>query len=640
MKTVHFEKRPAVFVQNAENSVFVSFPYSPLFISIIKQQPIRYFHKDTKEWEITEEEEPIVRKCFSEGRLEKQLPPKSEVHCRLKPSVRIKDKQSLFVSFPYNEVLLDLIKKEPVRFFIKETKEWELPIKVMFTFVKKLSALYKEGPSSVEETPALKIPQETKKLEQYDYPEMKSTLMNHQKEGFQYLMNHNKSLLLYDMGLGKTITSIAVAIARKNLGQIDHCIVICGVNSIKFNWAAEVHTHSNEDAYILGQRENRKGNLVVRGNKEKLIDVCDYNKIKEFFIITNVETLRDVNIMAELKRHLGKRTMVIVDEIHKCNNIDSKQGKAMLDNFSDVGYFYGLTGTIVRNNPLDVYLPLKIIGAEKRKPYEFKMRYCIMGGFENKEVVGYKNVEEIQKFVDAYSICRNKKEVLNDLPDKTLVDEYLEMTPAQRTVYNQMKKRTVQEFREENGERKRTFAILGKFVKMRQATAAPEILSSVTDSIKMDRALEILENAVSEGQKVVVFSIWEQVIDAFESRISKYNPAKITGAIQDREEQKRRFMEDDDCKVIIGTVGAMGTGYTLTAGTVAIFLDEPWTAADKAQAEDRLHRIGAKNNVVIYTLMCKGTIDEKVHQIINEKKEVSTAVVHSSPQELVDFLLD
>ena len=100
----------------------------------------------------------------------------------------------------------------------------------------------------------------------------------------------------------------------------------------------------------------------------------------------------------------------------------------------------------------------------------------------------------------------------------------------------------------------------------------------------------------------------------------RYNPAIYTGQNKDvREQEKDRFMTDSDCKVLLGTTGAMGTGLTLTAANTVIFLDEPWNRAIKDQCEDRVHRIGTKESPNIITIMCKGTIDERINDLVYKK---------------------
>ena len=108
---------------------------------------------------------------------------------------------------------------------------------------------------------------------------------------------------------------------------------------------------------------------------------------------------------------------------------------------------------------------------------------------------------------------------------------------------------------------------------------------------------------------------------------NKIESAVVTGKISDRESELNKFSTKDSCHAILGTVGALGTGYTLNKASNVIFLDEPWTKAVKEQAEDRCHRIGQKNNVTIYTLICKDTIDERVHSIVKKKGAMGDALV-------------
>jgi SNF2 family DNA or RNA helicase len=107
----------------------------------------------------------------------------------------------------------------------------------------------------------------------------------------------------------------------------------------------------------------------------------------------------------------------------------------------------------------------------------------------------------------------------------------------------------------------------------------------------------------------------------------KYNPAYITGSTKDRQAEVERFQEDAKCKVIIGTVGAMGTGLTLTAASTVIFMDKAWNMATVEQAEDRAHRIGTTGTVNIISLVCKDTIDEHIEAIVESKKFLAEELV-------------
>jgi SNF2 family DNA or RNA helicase len=294
------------------------------------------------------------------------------------------------------------------------------------------------------------------------------------------------------------------------------------------------------------------------------------------------------------------------------------------------------------NTPLDLFIILRWLGYEKHAFYAFKNHYCIMGGYGGYDVVGYKNMPELQERVDSIMLRRLKDDVL-DLPEKVYIDEYVDMTAKQEQVYKEVSA----DIKANIDKIKMTSNPLAELIRMRQATGYTGILSStILESSKIDRLEEIVEESVANNRKVVIFSNWTQMTDPIYNRLSKnYKGVIITGATDDAERQVNvnHFQNNPECKFILGTIGAMGTGLTLTAGTVVVFMDEPWTMANKQQAIDRCHRIGTKSNITIYTLMCKNTIDERIHEIVEKKGMIADAIIDGkiagNKTELLDFLL-
>ena len=143
----------------------------------------------------------------------------------------------------------------------------------------------------------------------------------------------------------------------------------------------------------------------------------------------------------------------------------------------------------------------------------------------------------------------------------------------------------------------------------------------------------------------MIYSNWVEVIKPLEKLLLKYNPAVIIGGIKDIEFQKKKLFNDESCKCMIGTIGAMGTSHNLQAASWIIFIDLPWTAADMKQAIDRTRRIeGTTEKTIVYNLICKNTIDEKVKNIVEEKQEYSEFLIDgkisfSNKKRLVEFLL-
>ena len=466
----------------------------------------------------------------------------------------------------------------------------------------------------------------------------KTNPFSHQLQGVEYGMSHNYWILGDEQGLGKTKTVIDIAVAKKIELGYKHCLIICGVNGLKYNWQNEVNIHSDEKSWILGSRLKGK-RYKVQGNKEKLEDLNNIDNIDAYFIITNIESLRVAEISNKIKELCSKDiiNIVAVDEIHKCANPTSQQSKGLLNIASDIQI--AMTGTPLMNTPMDLYLPLKWLGYEKHAFYSFKKHYAVMGGFGGYNIIGYKNLDELQEKLSKIMLRRLKENVL-DLPDKIYVDEYVEMGSKQQKIYNEV----LADIKSNIDMIKVSPNPLAQLIRLRQATGYTGILSSaIQESAKMERLEQIVDDAVQNGKKVVIFSNWTQMTDVIFDRLSKYDPSIITGQINDRDYEVRRFQNDDTCRVIVGTIGAMGTGLTLTAGTVVVFMDEPWTKAAYDQAVDRCHRIGTKDNITIYNLLTKNTIDERIHEIVAKKGMLSDALVDGkivgNSMEILEYLL-
>lgn len=541
---------------------------------------------------------------------------------------------SMFITFDFDMKIVNVIREFASKFWNADNKEWELPIKYLGEFIKKVD--WEEISITGEYLQLGK-----KKAEMPKGFSFKTNPYEHQIEGFNFGLNNNRWLLGDEMGLGKTKQVIDIAVAKKLANGYKHCLIICGVNGLKWNWKNEVATHSDESAYILGQRIVR-GKIVIGSNKDKYTDVKMLATNPAYFIITNVETLRDCEIAEELQKlcKTGEIGMIALDEAHKCKNPQSQQGKGILKLQADT--MIAMTGTPLMNNPFDLYIILKWLGYEKHAFGAFKRHYGEFGGYGGYEVVGYKHLDELQEQLDEIMLRRRKEEVL-DLPEKTYIDEFVDMTSEQKKIYDEI----TSEIRENIDQIKMANNPLAELIRMRQATGYTGILSStIQESAKLDRMEELVEEAVENGKKVVIFSNWTQMTDEIYKRLVKYRPAIITGQTADslRQGEVNHFQNDEKCKVLIGTTGAAGTGITLTAGTVEIFMDEPWNMALKEQAVDRCHRIGQNTNLTIYTLMCRDTIDCRVHDLVEKKGAMADALVdgivsNQNKGELVDFLL-
>lgn len=551
---------------------------------------------------------------------------------RLKPTSL--SKLSAFVSFEYDSNLVSIIKSMGTRVYIPDKKTWEIPESAVPMLMSRLhdydvllrGEMRHETPESHAQLPSGFV--------------FTTKPYKHQMEGVIYGLEHESFLLGDDQGLGKTKEIIDIAMCRKQTDGLKHCLIICGINGNKYNWADEVKIHSREDSWILGTRFTKRPpiKMIEGSTKDKMEDLN--NIPHQFFWITNIETLRG----GSFKEKQGKRTvmrfpiaekiqelcdkgiigMIAFDEAHKAKNPDSQQGKALLS-IDCKGPKIPMSGTFVLNNPLDLYLPLKWAGFETHSFYAYKQHYCTMGGFGGKEIVGYKNLDELRSMVSKVMLRRVKGDVL-DLPPKVHTIEWVDAYPEQKSLYKDVR----DQVRDNIDKVKVHPDPLSEMLRLRQVTGYPGILSStVTKSAKMDRMEELVEDEVSVGGKAIIFSNWSEMTNVIRHKLKKYNPAYITGEVGSvqRMEEKDRFQNDPNCKVMIGTIGALGTGFTLTAAQLVIFVDEPWNRGIKDQAEDRAHRIGTRGTVRVVTILTRDTVDEGVYNLVQKKGKMADLLV-------------
>lgn len=258
--------------------------------------------------------------------------------------------------------------------------------------------------------------------------------------------------------------------------------------------------------------------------------------------------------------------------------------------------------------------------------------YCVFGGFNGYQIVGYKNLNILKEVIQSCSLRRTKDQ-FGDLPPKTIIREVLEMSPDHRKFYDDIKEGIKTECDKID---LKANNILAMTTRLRQATSCPGALtSSNIVSTKIDRAVELAEEIVANGDKVLIMSSFKDPIYELEKRLAKYKPLVGTGDFPDDVVMSRKdlFQEDPNYQIYLGTIQKIGTGLTFNAANYAIFIDTLWTAGLQEQAEDRIHRIGSTKSVFIYRLICENSFDEAVEEILELKKAFSDFVVDNATDE-------
>lgn len=527
---------------------------------------------------------------------------------------KISGSTSLFLELPFNQTSIDIIKSSGLAVWHKKDKVWECPLTSLSFLIDNLVYIDDISLQLAEEQIV-----DTNQALTLDY---KLKPFKHQEEAILYGLAHDKWLLLDSPGLGKTASIIHLAEELKEQRGLEHCLIICGLATLRANWEKEIKLHSDLSSVVIGKKVNSKGNVVWMTVKERAEQLR--NKIDDFFVIINIESIREDCVVDAINNSENKFDMMAFDECHKAAGTNSIQSNNLLQ-LTEATYKVGMTGTLLTNSPLSAMIPLKWIGIEHSTLTNYKAQYCEFGGFGGHQIVGYKNLDLLKEELEECSL-RRTKDLLN-LPPKNFIDEYVEMNDAHAKLYDAV----VQGVKEECDKIKlKTNNLLALTTRLRQATSCPGVLtSSPVVSSKIERCMDLVEDIISQGDKVVIMSAFKEPIYQLEELLKKYHPLIGTGDMKDQEVSDNidKFQNNDKYKVMLCTQAKMGTGVTLNAARYLIMLDQPWTYAIYEQCTDRIHRINNKEPVFIYNLICEDTIDEVVAKVINRKKALADYMV-------------
>lgn len=232
-------------------------------------------------------------------------------------TVKLPGITSFFVTFDFNKQIVEELKLLSNTYYNADTKEWEIPLTSLSEFIDRVCKL-----DSINLKVMKDARTETTEDNELDLNNYKTQPFPYQKEGILWGLNHDSWLLLDAPGLGKSLQLMYLAQELKRRGKVHKCLVICGINTLKTNWKAEIEKHSDLSCTILGQRITRTGKFVIDGIDKRVQQLM--NPIDEFFTITNIETLRsDKVINAINKNQHNKFDMIILDEAHVCLSPDA-----------------------------------------------------------------------------------------------------------------------------------------------------------------------------------------------------------------------------------------------------------------------------------------------------------------------------
>ena len=445
-------------------------------------------------------------------------------------------------------------------------------------------------------------------------------LRYYQKTGFKWLKILDAygfgGILADDMGLGKTIQILAVIVdyvenAKKN-GEEKRASIVVSPSSLTLNWLNEANKFAS-DLKILVIR----GTLSERKRQIKEIDKYD-------LVITSYDLLkRDIELYKDKNYQFR---YIIADEAQYLKNSNTQNAKSIKKINADTRY--ALTGTPIENSLAELWSIFDFIMPGYLFTYKkFKTLYETPIVKENSE----KAMAKLRMLIEPFVLRRNKKEVLTELPDKTITVLNNEMGEEQRNIYltylAQAKDDLLQEI-QLNGYEKSHMQILAALTRLRQICCHPSLFIKDYNegSSKLDQCMEIVQDAIEGGHKILLFSGYTSMFPIIEEQLQKNKISyyKLTGStkVEDRIRMVDEFNSNPDIKIFLISLKAGGTGLNLTGADMVIHYDPWWNISTENQATDRAYRIGQKNNVQVYKLITKNSIEEKIYELQQKKSEL------------------
>jgi SNF2 family DNA or RNA helicase len=440
----------------------------------------------------------------------------------------------------------------------------------------------------------------------------------HQISGVRHLAKQKSFLLGDDMGLGKCLQSLTVFAIDVYRGWVNTCIIVCPI-LLKGNWADEIEKFTRFPYRIL------EGNGIERA--KQLMEFRDIEGPK--ILIVNYE-----QVQQHLKFLNGVNFDVsIFDESHYLKNPKSARTKAGLELRSHRSFM--LSGTPMLNSVDELWSALHRIDPRGYPDYyRFVNRYCVFGGYNGRQVTAIKNEHELTERLQRVMLRRLKSDVL-DLPEVQIIERRVALSKEQQELYDlvddEMKLQTLDE-----GIVDIEFAI-AKFLRLKQICGTTLPFTGLDISSKLDLGCADDMEVLAAGKKVVMFTQFRATLEAYVKRMedSGIQVFQLHGdiPIPDRMPTVRRWTASKGPNVIACMLQVAREGVNLVAAADANFQDLLFVPGLNQQAIDRMHRIGADKTrpVRIRQYIARGTIENRIQQILREKKKLSAQIIDADP---------
>ncbi len=432
------------------------------------------------------------------------------------------------------------------------------------------------------------------------------------------------------MRLGKTLTALAIAGAAYKMGKIDRVLIVAPTSVVAV-WPKEFQEFADFKytcRTLLGDKTHRL---------RELNDLQKFPFKAMKVAVINYESTWREGIFEALQEY--DADLIICDESQRIKTHDAEQSKALHKLGDQARYKLILSGTPVQNNAIDIFSQYRFLDPTifGQNFYQFRNRYAVMGGFNRRQIIGYKDLDGLIKKEHSIAFRITKNEAI-DLPEQTFETRKVHFNKNEQDLYNRIKRDSYAEL--DSGGQITATTVLTKLLRLQQLTggflvkddaAKPEQVSKA----KLDALSDIIEDyVIGAGKKLVIFARFIAEVKAIIDMVDKQLPkgmkqVAIYGDIkkEDRGDIVKQFQEDPNTTVFIGQIDTAGTGITLTAADTCVYYSKNFNYATYSQSLSRIHRIGQRNVCTYIDLEVEKTIDELISKSLAKKEDMAKTVV-------------
>lgn len=445
---------------------------------------------------------------------------------------------------------------------------------------------------------------------------LESLLRDYQKVGYKWLKNLAHygfgGILADEMGLGKTLQVITYILAERENSK--EPVLVVAPTSLLYNWQLEVEKFAPtlKTLLIVGNKQERK----------KL-----FEEMENFDLIITSYPLLQRDVEEYLNYHFS---YCILDEAQYIKNPHSQRAKAV--KMLRANNYLALTGTPIENSLLELWSIFEFIMPGYLPPYQvFIKKY--LNPIEKEG--NTEKIQDLARLVRPFVLRRVKEDVLKELPAKIENKMISELTREQKKIYLAYRERISKEIDEEIKEKglaKSRIKILAGLTRLRQICCHPGLFieNYLGESGKLEQLKEVLQEIISSGHRVLIFSQFTSMLAIIKKMLKKenYTYFYIDGSVKAEERMKRvTAFNEGERDIFLISLKAGGTGLNLTGADIVIHFDPWWNPAVEDQASDRAHRLGQKKVVQVLKFIARGTIEEKIYELQQKKKELIDKVI-------------